>query len=119
MGLRDRAFINGCADPKSSWQPISPEDPYAKNGTGSSNAERLHFGSCSGGEVVGYRGRDEGHVLSFKTHFDPKISGYDTTWNFLQGKTKHGKYWSSSPFAVLPGRTSLSAPSRIASPLAQ
>lgn len=91
MGLRDRAFINGCADPKSSWQPILPEDPYAKNGTGSSNAERLHFGSCSGGEVVGYRGRDEGHVLSFKTHFDPKISGYDTTWNFLQGKTKHGK----------------------------
>ena len=88
-GLRDRAWANGCADPGAArWSPLPPDDPYAKNGDGSTNAERLVFPGCGAGEVVGYRGRDEGHVLSFKEHFDPKISGYDTVWNYFQDKSK-------------------------------
>lgn len=87
--LRLRAHVNGCDDLDATWMPLEPDDPYARNGDGSDNAERLHFGDCERGEVVGYRGRDEGHVLSFKKHFDPKISGYDAAWSFLQGKTKH------------------------------
>lgn len=87
-GLRERAAVNECEDLDATWQPVRPGDPYAKNGDGSANAERLHFGECKKGEVVGYRGAGEGHVLSFKKNFDPKISGYDTAWNFIRGKMK-------------------------------
>ncbi len=89
-GQRDRAYVNGCADPKTPWSPLAPDDTYAQNGDGSANAEVIHFEGCEAGEVAAYRGKDEGHVVSFKTHFDPKISGYDTVWRFLQGKRKHG-----------------------------
>lgn len=87
-GLRERAIISGCETSTSAWVPVQPTDPYAKNADGSTNAERLSFGACAGGDVIGYRFRDEGHVVSAKEHFDPKISGYDTVWNFLQGRTK-------------------------------
>jgi len=87
-GLRQRALVNGCDALDAAWQPVSPADPYAENADGSTNAERLDFGSCAFGEVTGYRFRDEGHVVSAKLHFDPKISAYDTAWEFLQGKVK-------------------------------
>lgn len=90
-GQRDRAFVNGCADPRIAWKPVQAIDPYAKNGDGTANAETLSFSGCGKGEVVAYRGKDEEHVTSFKVHFDPKISGYDTVWTFLQGKKKHGE----------------------------
>lgn len=90
-GLRERAYVNGCSDPAAvAWAPLAADDPYAKNGDGSNNAEVLRFSGCAFGEVVGYRGQGEGHVVSFKENFDPKISGYDTVWNFLQGKRKRG-----------------------------
>ena len=69
---------------------IEPGDSHVAHGNGSRDAEVLRFHGCAFGEVVGVRGRDEGHVLSFKKHFDPKISGYDAVWSFLQGKRKHG-----------------------------
>jgi poly(3-hydroxybutyrate) depolymerase len=87
-GLRKRAAVNGCERPDAAWAPLLPSDPHAANGDGSSNAEVLDFGACKHGDVRGYRGKGEGHVVSFKKNFDPKISGYDTVWSFLQGKTK-------------------------------
>ncbi|MEM9458675.1 MAG: hypothetical protein AAGF11_31150 [Myxococcota bacterium] len=87
-GLTERAAINGCERLDASWQPVAPDDPYAHNADGSTNAERLDFGRCAFGEVTGYRFRDEGHVLSAKKHFEPKIRAYDTAWEFLQGKVK-------------------------------
>lgn len=89
-GLRARAAVNGCSALDATWQPLPADHAYVKNGDGSANAEILDFGACAWGEVLGVRGRDEEHVLSFKTHFDPKISGYDAVWNFLQGKRKSG-----------------------------
>jgi hypothetical protein len=87
-GLRRRAVVNGCADPTAPWQPVLATDAYAKNADGSDKAEKLAFSGCAGGDVVGYRFRDEGHVVSADEHFDPKISGYDTIYRFLDGKTK-------------------------------
>lgn len=87
-GLRKRAAVNGCSALDAAWKPVAPDDPYAKNGDGSANAERLDFGTCQFGGVTGYRFKDEGHVLSAKKYFDPKISGVDTVWRFLQGRTK-------------------------------
>lgn len=86
--MRERAVVNGCSNPSASWQPVAADDPYARNGDGSANAERLDFGECARGAVVAYRGRDEAHVVSFSEHFDPRISGYDTVWRFLQGRRK-------------------------------
>jgi hypothetical protein len=88
QGLRKRAVVNGCSNLTPTWQPIAATDAYVTNGTGSADAEKLDFGECAHGQVVGYRGKDEGHVVSFKKHFDPKISGYDAAFKFLQGKTK-------------------------------
>lgn len=89
-GLRERAAVNACSDLDATWQPLPADHPYVKNGDGSDNAEVLDFGSCAWGQVMGVRGRDEEHVTSFKKHFDPKISGYESTWNFLQSKRKNG-----------------------------
>lgn len=87
-GLRKRATVNGCTNPQAAWAPIASDDAFAKGGNGSANAERLDFGPCTKGDVTGYRFKDEAHVVSAKKHFDPKISGYDTIWRFLQGKRK-------------------------------
>jgi poly(3-hydroxybutyrate) depolymerase len=87
-GLRKRASVNGCSKLDATWQPVAKDDAFAQNADGSAHAEKLDFGECAGGAVIGYRFADEGHVVSAKTHFDPKISGYDTIWRFLQGKTK-------------------------------
>jgi hypothetical protein len=87
-GLRKRAAVNGCANAAVSWEPVGRDDRYARNGDGSRNAEKLDFGPCTKGDVIGYRFADEGHVVSAKKHFDPKISAADTVWNFLQGKSK-------------------------------
>jgi len=87
-GLRQRAAVNGCANPQATWAPVARDDVYARNADGSANAERLDFGACARGDVSGYRFKDEAHVVSAKKHFDPKISGYETLWRFLQGKRK-------------------------------
>lgn len=87
-GLRNRAVVNGCASPSAQWQPVQKDDPYAANGDGSLNAERLSFGACARGDVIGYRFKDEAHVVSAKVHFNPKISAPDTVWAFLQGRRK-------------------------------
>ncbi len=89
-GLRERAAVNGCSALDATWQPLPADHPYVENGDGSDDAEVLDFGSCAWGQVVGVRGRDEEHVVSFKKRFDPKISGYDSVWNFPQGKRKNG-----------------------------
>jgi hypothetical protein len=88
-GLRERAIVNGCSQLDAAWTPVPASDAYAKNADGSSNAERLDFGTCQLGGVTGYRFKDEGHVLSAKSHFNPKIGGVDTVWRFLQGRTKN------------------------------
>ena len=68
--------------------------PGAASGVGrlpageAEGAERLDFGECKHGGVTGYRFKDEEHALSAKKHFDPKISGIDRVWRFLQGRTK-------------------------------
>ena len=87
-GLRQRALVNGCSDPDAKWTPVPPDHPIVVGGDGSNNAELLDFGACAWGDVLGVRGRDEDHVVSFKQHFDPKISGYDAVWQFLRGKRK-------------------------------
>lgn len=87
-GLRLRAAVNGCSDLDAKWSPLPANHPIVVGGDGSNNAELLDFGTCARGQVLGVRGRDEDHVVSFKQHFDPKISGYDAVWNFLRGKRK-------------------------------
>ena len=55
---------------------------------GSNHAEVLAFGDCPGGDVLGYRFRDEAHVVSYKEHYDPKVSAYEMVWRFLEGRRK-------------------------------
>jgi poly(3-hydroxybutyrate) depolymerase len=84
--LRLMAADHGCTAAPA-WANVAPNDPLLP-GKGSDVATKLDFGECSGGAVAGYRFRDEGHVLSFKKHFEPKVSAIEMTWRFLQGKRK-------------------------------
>lgn len=86
--LRTLALTNGCTDPNGAWRNVAASDPYMVGGDGSDNAQKMTFGDCPGGDVVGYRFADEAHVVSYKKHYDPKVSGYDLIWTFLQGRTK-------------------------------
>jgi dienelactone hydrolase len=86
--LRALAQTNGCSDLNGTWRNVTPSDPYTSSGDSSDNAQKITFGDCPGGDVVGYRFADEAHVVSYKKHYDPKISAYDLVWTFLQGRTK-------------------------------
>ncbi len=86
--LRQRATVNRCARLDAAWTPVAPDDAWVADAPGTAVAEKLDFRPCPDGDVVGYRFADEGHVVSYRTHFDPRIRAYDLVWAFLQGKTK-------------------------------
>lgn len=86
--LQQLAATNGCAAPTAGWCPVAPTDRWVSGATGSAVAEKVTFGDCPGGDVVGYRFQDEGHVVSYGEHFDPKVRAYDLVWEFLRGRTK-------------------------------
>ncbi len=85
--LREWARDNGCQDPDRAWQNVT-EDDLMSGGDGSDIVQKLDFTSCSNGRVIGYRFRDEEHTLSFKKHFDPKVSALEMARQFLTDKRK-------------------------------
>ena len=88
--LRRLAKTNGCAEPQAPWCAAKPGDEYVAAAPGDASlVEKLSFGACPGGDVVGYRFGDEGHTVSYKKHFDPKVRAYDMVWDFLKGRTKN------------------------------
>jgi dienelactone hydrolase len=96
--LRALAQVNGCTQAAdATWANASPEDPYVEGADGSHHAQVLGFGSCQGGDVLGYRFADEGHVVSYKQHYDPKVSAYAMIWAFLQGRRKQGGVYGPAP----------------------
>lgn len=86
--LRAHAMRNGCSQPDAPWCNVPAGDDYLPSADGSDSAVKLSFGQCPGGDVVGYRFKDEEHVLSYDEHFDPRVRAYDVVWAFLQGRTK-------------------------------
>ena len=83
------AKANGCSDLGASWCAVPPGDEHVAAAPGKASvAEKISFGTCPGGDVVGYRFGGEGHVVSYKKNFDPKVRAYDMVWEFLQGRTK-------------------------------
>lgn len=87
--LRALASTSGC-DAPSGWQNVGEQDPYVSGGDGSDIAQRLGFEGCQRGAALGYRFKDEAHVLSFKKNFDPRVRALEITWRFLQGRLKRG-----------------------------
>ena len=51
-------------------------------------AQKVSLGTCPGGDVVGYRFADEGHVPTFKANLEPRANAYDMAWDFLKTKRK-------------------------------
>ena len=90
--LRALAATNTCSDLRATWCPARPGDEHVPGAPGQAKVlEKLSFGDCPGGDVVGYRFGDEGHTVSYKKNFDPKVRAYDMIWDFLQGRTKGGE----------------------------
>jgi hypothetical protein len=88
--LRRLATINGCSlAEQASWCAPGPSDPLLSVAPGDASVvEKISFGECPGGDVIGYRFHDEAHVVSYRAHFDPRVRAYDLVWDFLQGRTK-------------------------------
>lgn len=87
--LQALARTNGCAQAETAdWCNVGEDDGYMSGGDGSANAQKVTFGACPRGDVVGYRFAEEKHVVSYKKHFDPKVRAYTLVWNFLQGRRK-------------------------------
>lgn len=96
--LRSMAQTNGCdRAEEASWRNVEPGDPYVPDADGSAAAQLISFGQCPGGDVLGYRFADEGHVVSYKENFDPKVSAYGMVWSFLQGRRKQGGVTGPAP----------------------
>lgn len=89
--LQQRARINGCANPTATWQQAEVADLAGARPRDPANvrAEKVVFTGCTGGDVIGFRYADEGHVPTYMKYFDPRANAYDIAWKFLQGKTKH------------------------------
>jgi hypothetical protein len=85
--LRFMAQDNACSG-NAQWANVTADDALMSGGNGSAIATKLDFGECANGAVAGYRFRDEGHVLSFKKNFDPKVSGLQMAFEFLKDKSK-------------------------------
>ncbi len=96
--LTNLARTNGCsAAENAEWYNVSAKDRHMQGGDGSDIAQKLSFGNCeSGGDVVGYRFKDENHDPSYKKNFDLEVRAYDMIWEFLQGRTKSGNSTSGA-----------------------
>jgi hypothetical protein len=90
-GARALATLAGCAEPQAAWRNVAPTDPLMAGGDGTDIAQRLTFGACSGGDVVAYRFKDEGHVADFDKHFDPRVRAVNIAWDFFQGRTRDSR----------------------------
>jgi len=88
--LRRLAVVNGCSRTTGTWCSVQSGDKYVPRADGSDKVQKITFGECTGGDVVGYRFKDEAHTTSFKTHFDPKVSGFMLAMEYVSGRTKDG-----------------------------
>ncbi len=88
--LRRLATVNGCSQTTGTWCSVQSGDKYVPRADGSDKVQKITFGECSGGDVVGYRFKDEAHTPSFKKYFDPKVSGFLLAMDYVRGRTKDG-----------------------------
>ena len=85
------AKSNNCSETAPVWKKIaSPENdefPIVPK-EGRDTVSIRNYGTCQDGDVVGLVFAGEGHVLSYKKNFSPKIRPYDYAFLWLQGKVK-------------------------------
>lgn len=84
------AKINGCDQLQADWRNVSSDDPLMPGGDGTDIASKLTFGQCPRGDVLAYRFKDEGHVLDYTKHFNPKVRAIYMAWDFFQGRMREG-----------------------------
>lgn len=88
-GLREIAAKNGCEDADGAqWHNVSSADPYVTGGDCTDIAERITFGACATGDVVGYRFKDEGHdAAGYDQHFEPRVRPMRMAFDFFMGRS--------------------------------
>ncbi|MEM7609199.1 MAG: hypothetical protein AAF411_27940 [Myxococcota bacterium] len=87
---------NACEDaPDASWTNVEADDPFVVGGDGTDIAQRAFFGRCEGGDVLGYRFRDEGHDADYEQHFEPDVRAIHIAWDFFMGRQRNSGHRGS------------------------
>lgn len=82
--LRNRAFVSGCTEQTNLWRGVASDDAYVLGEDGScAVVKKLSFGTCPGGDVVGYEFSNWPHDSRY-----PGNQFEDIAWRFFQGRRK-------------------------------